>query len=141
MWTHAGAALEGESGQTSLHGHYKNVFSTVFLAHVTLGLVQMIIGSTDKAALHFFAIGITVSSQDAVFQRNWHHSQSTGFLLHLAQVPVGISIRSTNWTLRIFLRITVCTAVVSGGLEFRAWTNVSQLNSASDRKEQKKLKI
>jgi len=64
--TDAGTSFELEGGQAALKGHHKHVLATVLLAHVALGLVQIVIRSTDKARWLGITIRFTVCGQSAV---------------------------------------------------------------------------
>lgn len=94
--THSGASLEREGGQASLGGHDKDVLAAVLLPHMTLCLVELVVGPTDKAAALLIALGLTMRRHDAVLKGHGHHSQTTRLLLHLAHALVGVAIGSAN---------------------------------------------
>lgn len=96
LWTHSRTTLEREGGQAPFRGHNKNVLSTVLLAHVTLRLVELVVGTADEASTVLVALGLTVCRHNAILQGHGDHSQATGFLLQLAHALVRVSVRPTN---------------------------------------------
>lgn len=51
LWTYSGTSFEGEGGEAALNWHNKDVLAAIVFAHVTLGLVQLVITAADVAWL------------------------------------------------------------------------------------------
>lgn len=129
LGTHASTALEREGGQTALGGHHEDVLAAVLLAHVTVGLVELVVRSADEAPALLVALRFTVGGHHAVLQGHGHHPQATRLLLHLAHALVRVAIGSAHGRQLLLLGRTVKRALGVVLAESRTRTNMSQLHT------------
>lgn len=110
----AGAALELEGGQAALERHHEHMLAAVLLAHVALGLVELVVRAADKVRGLPVAVGLTVGGQGAVLEGDGHHAQVAGAPLELAHGGEGVAVRATH-RLLLHVRAGAGIAAVLGG--------------------------
>lgn len=110
----AGAALELEGGQAALEWHHEHMLAAVLLAHVALGLVELVVRAADKVRGLPVAVGLTVGGQGAVLEGDGHHAQVAGAPLELAHGGEGVAVRATH-RLLFQVRAGAGIAAVLGG--------------------------
>lgn len=108
------------------------MLSAVLLPHMTLSLVELVVGAANVALTLLVACDFAVCCHDTVLQGDCHYAQATRLLLHLAHALVCVAVGSTDGRQMLLLGRTLDCAVGVVLSEAGAWPNMSHLYSTPE---------